>query len=76
MKQKKIVWVVSDGIPGHFNQSKGALFALEILFDLEVYWIDLKLKKSYLRRLLAFILNLNIPELSKIKYFYETILAR
>lgn len=71
VKQKKIVWVVSDGIPGHFNQSKGVLFALEILFDLDVYWIDLKLRNSYLRRLLAFILNLNIPKLSKIKYFYR-----
>lgn len=70
-KAKKTVWVVSDGIPGHFTQSKGVLFALEHEFELDIHWIELKLKKSFLRRPMAWLLNSTIPAVEKINYFYQ-----
>ena len=72
-KPKKVVWVVSDGVPGHFNQSKGVLFALEHEFELDIHWIELKLKKGFLRRPLAWLLNTAIPDVKKIAYFYNNI---
>ena len=70
-KAKKTVWVVSDGIPGHFAQSKGVLFALEHEFELDIHWIELKLKKSFLRRPMAWLLKSTIPAVEKINYFYQ-----
>lgn len=56
-KPVKTVWVISDGIPGHFNQSKGILLALEQLYDLNVEWIELYLKSGIYRRVLSWLLN-------------------
>jgi mitochondrial fission protein ELM1 len=70
-KIKKTVWVVSDGVPGHFNQSKGVLFALERDFELEVHWIELTLKHKLYRRPLTWLLNYKIPKAEKIDQFYQ-----
>lgn len=70
-KSKKTVWVVSDGVPGHFNQSKGVLFALERDFELEVHWIELTLKHKFYRRPLTWLLNYKIPKAEKIDQFYQ-----
>lgn len=67
----KIVWVISDGIPGHFNQSKGVLLALESQFPIQVEWIEAKLKKSFYRRVLNFILNRFIPNIQFFSWFYQ-----
>ena len=71
LKQTKKVWVISDGVPGHFNQSKGVLFALQHLFELDVCWIDLKLNQGFLRRPLSWLLNSTLPDLNKLHYFYR-----
>ncbi|WP_347474014.1 ELM1/GtrOC1 family putative glycosyltransferase [Acinetobacter thermotolerans] len=68
---KKTVWVVSDGIPGHFNQSKGVLFALERLYTLDVHWLELKLIKRWLRRPLGWILNHGLLPLGVMSFFYD-----
>lgn len=70
-KQKKIVWVISDGVPGHFTQSKGVLFALEQYFDLDVHWIELTLRHKFYRRPLTWLLNHKIPKAEKIYHFYQ-----
>lgn len=71
LKTSKVVWVISDGVPGHYNQSKGVLFALAQRYTLEVHWIELKLSKPYLRRPLAWLLNKSIPSLSRLSSFYQ-----
>ncbi|MCG2573609.1 mitochondrial fission ELM1 family protein [Acinetobacter sp. ME22] len=68
---KKTVWVISDGVPGHFNQSKGVLFALERDFELDVHWIELTLKHKFYRRPLTWLLNCKIPKAEKIHQFYQ-----
>ena len=70
-KAPKVVWVISDGVPGHYNQSKGVLFALSQHYQLDVHWIELKLSKPFLRRPLAWLLNKSIPSLSKLSHFYQ-----
>ena len=51
------VWCLSDGRPGHFNQSKGLLQALEHGYQLELSWIDCTLQAKPLRPLLRTLLN-------------------
>ena len=61
---KKVVWVISDGVAGHYNQSKGCVLALEQLFDVQVEWVELKLRFGLLRKGLRYLLNWylsNIP---------------
>lgn len=60
-RPKKVVWCLSDGRPGHFNQTKGMIAALSHGFELEVYWVEIKLKLPPLRKLLRLLLN-NAPE--------------
>lgn len=51
------VWCLSDGRPGHFNQSKGLLQALELGYQLELSWIEVSLRLKPLRKLLRALLN-------------------
>lgn len=67
----KRVWVISDGIPGHFNQSKGILLALEHLYAVEVDWLELKLKSGSFRRILRFLLNRFSISLTLFPFFYK-----
>lgn len=72
----KTVWVISDGIPGHFNQSKGILLALQHLAvqqndQLQVEWVELRLRSGLYRRLLGWLLNRNRPSLSILPLFYR-----
>lgn len=69
-REKKVIWVISDGVPGHFNQSKGVLFALEKLYFLDVHWLEIKLTKRWLRRPLGWMLNRKIPSLNLLPFFY------
>lgn len=70
-KTIKTVWVISDGIAGHFNQSKGVLLALEHVYELHVEWIDLYLKSGLYRRLLGALLNHTKLSLPWLNYFYD-----
>ncbi|MGB0466460.1 MAG: ELM1/GtrOC1 family putative glycosyltransferase [Pontibacterium sp.] len=59
MKKKLCVWCLSDGRPGHFNQTKGLVQTLEKGFDIELFWIDVRLRAKPLRKLLRGLLNTN-----------------
>lgn len=54
---KKVVWVISDGVAGHYNQSKGCVLALEQLFEVQVEWVELTLRFGLLRKGLQYLLN-------------------
>lgn len=51
------VLVLSDGRPGHFNQSRGVVRALSEFRRVQVSWLDVKLRCSLFRRLLGSMLN-------------------
>lgn len=58
--RKLSVWCLSDGVPGHFNQSKGLIKSLEHGYDIELQWIESRLKLPPLRRLMRKLLNKNV----------------
>lgn len=58
--RKLRLWCLSDGVPGHFNQSKGLIKSLEHGYDVEIQWIDSRLKLPPLRRLMRKLLNKNV----------------
>ena len=51
------VWVLSDGKPGHFNQSRGVIKSLEFEHEVAVEWIDVKLRFNGFRRPMDLLLN-------------------
>lgn len=57
MKARKTVWVVSDGKPGHYNQSRGVLLALERLYEVRPEWIEVRLRSGLWRKPLTALLN-------------------
>jgi len=65
---KKIL-VISDGIPGHFNQSKGVASLLANKHSLETRIIDLQFRSHHLRGLITFFsrLLLRFPSSSTAK---------
>lgn len=73
-KLHKVVWVISDGIPGHFNQSKGILLALEQLYTLQVEWVSVKLKSGAFRSILSALLNRFNLSLTLFPLFYKATL--
>ena len=58
------VLVLSDGRPGHFNQSRGVVRALSECRRVQVSWLDVKLRCSLFRRLLGSMLNATRRRLS------------
>ena len=46
---KETVWVLSDGRPGHFNQSKGAVKALSFSQQLQIEWVEVRLRVGLFR---------------------------
>lgn len=55
--EKHKVWVLSDGRPGHYNQSRGVVKALEHLKQFEVTWLEVNLRAGFLRQVLKLLLN-------------------
>jgi mitochondrial fission protein ELM1 len=51
------VWVLSDGQPGHYNQSRGMIQALRRTGPVDVSWISAKLRLGLARNLLRSVLN-------------------
>ena len=58
------IWILSDGRPGHFNQSKGVIVALRQHFDVREHWLDAKTRSSFLRFVGRFVLNNSRSKLS------------
>ncbi len=55
------VWVLSDQQPGHYNQSRGIITALEQVRPLQVHWLDLVLRMGLLRSPMRWWLNRGVP---------------
>lgn len=51
------VWILSDGKPGHFNQSRGVLKALEKIYPVQSHWVDVRLPFGASRTVLRLLLN-------------------
>lgn len=67
------VLVLSDGRPGHFNQSKGVLRALEFHRPVETEWCEIRLRAAALRPLLTAFLNCTswVTKVSQLGMFYR-----
>jgi mitochondrial fission protein ELM1 len=59
-QSSRCVWVLSDGRPGHFQQSKGLVMALQRRESLDEVWLSIGLRAGWSRRLLRFLLNRNL----------------
>jgi len=70
---KPVVWVLSDGKPGHVSQSKGVVAALSSRREIQVEWVDCQLAFSFLRFLMRKIANgLDLQSMSeKLTWFYR-----
>jgi len=69
----KTIWIISDGLPGHFNQSIGLSEAIQSRFKHEATTIDVRLKYKALRSLMRFIANY-LPWLvgqETLSFFYQ-----
>ncbi|MCP5162592.1 MAG: mitochondrial fission ELM1 family protein [Hahellaceae bacterium] len=66
------IWLLTDGLPGHANQSKGIIRALNRRYQPQVYEINVSLKHKALRaltRLLANKVPASLPHLWQ--WFYQ-----
>jgi mitochondrial fission protein ELM1 len=70
------VWLLSDGLPGHYHQAVAIANALAAERPVEVVWVDLRLRVGLARRLLRFILNRTGRPLSprRLTWFYRGVL--
>ncbi len=69
--------VISDGRPGHFNQSKGVLFLLQKRLNMNVRWVDVHVAHGWLRWPMEKLLNANQPELANVlvkRFFKQDVL--
>ncbi len=51
------VWILSDGRPGHFNQSKGMVLALRRNYEVAELWIEARARSSVARSVMRALLN-------------------
>ncbi|RLS58590.1 MAG: hypothetical protein DWH91_02085 [Planctomycetota bacterium] len=67
------VLILSDGRPGHFNQSKGVLRALQFHHRIETEWCELHLRSAALRPILTGLLNYSpkVPDPARLGFFYQ-----
>lgn len=57
MPERKRVWLLSDGQPGHDSRSQGILHALAEVVPLDVKVIELKMRMGLARNALRYLLN-------------------
>lgn len=72
-KHKKIVWVISDGIAGHYRQSEGVVLALKSICDVDETWLTIKLKNGLYRQMLKWLLNRHKLSVSLLKSAYANL---
>jgi len=67
------IWILSDGLPGHFNQSIGLSEAIQLRYKHQVIIVDVQLKYKVLRALMRFIANYLPGLLDKkvFSFFYQ-----
>lgn len=68
------IWVISDGIPGHFNQSQGIVMELQRSKQCQVTWIESRLRAGAMRAVLRVLLNFTKRPLpvSWLRFFFKT----
>ena len=73
MTVTRIVWIISDGIPGHYNQSLGIVMALQKAQPCKVHWVELTLRVGFFRRVLRILLNHTCRawSLTWMRFFYH-----
>lgn len=59
------VLVLSDGRPGHFNQSKGVLRALRFHREVQEQWVNVRLRAAITRPAMALLLNTRTGKLPR-----------
>ena len=57
VSERRRVWVLSDGQPGHDSRSQGIVHALKAVVPLDVHTIHLELRMGLARNALRFLLN-------------------
>jgi len=67
------VWVLSDNQPGHYNQSRGIVAALERLRPVEQHWLALRLRIGLARNPMRWLLNHASvpPPAAALRLFYK-----
>lgn len=67
------VWVLSDNRPGHYNQSRGIVAALERLRPVEQHWLALDLRAGAARTAMRWLLNRGrrLPSPRALQLFYR-----
>jgi mitochondrial fission protein ELM1 len=67
------VWVLSDGQPGHYNQSRGIVAALALRQPVEASWLHVQLRVGLARNPMRWLLNHRSPPPSShwLKLFYR-----
>lgn len=70
MKKSLAVWVISDGIAGHYRQSEGVVLALRALANVQETWLTITLKNGLYRQLLKWQINSGSFDLALLKRAY------
>jgi len=67
------VWVLSDNQPGHYNQSRGIVAALERVRPVRQHWLALQLRVGLARNPMRWLLNraATPPPVAALKLFYR-----
>ena len=70
------VWLLSDGMPGHFNQARAIAAALAVDRAIEITWVELRLRVGLARRLLRLVLNSRHRPMARhrLSWFYRGVL--
>jgi len=73
VSERKCIWVLSDGQPGHDSRSQGIIHALNEVVPLDVHTIHLELRMGLARNALRFLLNKTGKprSLKPLRWFYR-----
>lgn len=71
IQRKLTVWVVSDGVAGHYRQSEGVVLALQQLADVEAHWLTIRLKNGVYRQLLKWQINRGTFPMATLRLAYQ-----
>src|SRR5262245_10599547 len=70
---KKRILVVSDGLPGHYKKTNAVAQMVRKRFDVDVQWLNVKLRFAGYRRVLRYLLNhaTHVPDARWLRLFYQ-----
>jgi mitochondrial fission protein ELM1 len=72
MRKIKVL-CLSDGKPGHYNQTKGFLYSLSGAYELEVVWVDIRLRFKFFGFFYRYLINNHLDSLpfSFFRFIYK-----